>query len=265
MSALSSSQINQSYQGLLKLADSTTGITSSVQSIQDGLGNETGFKIAENRIQGGNVFPIYSPGVAPYYGTGMLPSGSNPGTNNANKVNLSWFYDNGVQSYSAITMNCTTLAAGESITVTFYDAQRYDDFYGYTAKDKLVSEVTLSADTTGLKTAVFSTPLSFSGTGPGFYFFSVRYNTGAATPVQRFGSSSQTTTQTPLALNVSQLGFVGTNTNAFVTSMRTTATSYAMTAYDLSSFPSSWDSSNLSQSLGYTITTAPGFVLHTIK
>ena len=48
MSNLSNLQINQSFQGLLKLADSTTGITQSLQSVQDGLGNNTGIKLAQD-------------------------------------------------------------------------------------------------------------------------------------------------------------------------------------------------------------------------
>ena len=39
MSTLFGNNISQTYQGLIKLADSTTGVTSTTQSFQDGLGN----------------------------------------------------------------------------------------------------------------------------------------------------------------------------------------------------------------------------------
>ena len=50
MSALTGNQIKDTYQGLLKLADSTTGITSSFQAVQDGLGNDTGLRIATGPV-----------------------------------------------------------------------------------------------------------------------------------------------------------------------------------------------------------------------
>lgn len=42
MSNLTGQQIQNTYEGLLNLEDSTTGITSNLQAIQDGLGNNTG-------------------------------------------------------------------------------------------------------------------------------------------------------------------------------------------------------------------------------
>ena len=48
MGTLSGQSISDTYDGLLKLADSTTGITSTYQQIQDGLGNDTNTKISTN-------------------------------------------------------------------------------------------------------------------------------------------------------------------------------------------------------------------------
>ena len=48
MPTLSGQTIQSTYQGLIKLADSTSGITSTPQQIQDGLGNDTGTRIATN-------------------------------------------------------------------------------------------------------------------------------------------------------------------------------------------------------------------------
>ena len=56
MSTLTGQQINLTYPGLLNLETSTTGITSSFQQIQDGLGNNTGLTIRQNQLQGGGLF-----------------------------------------------------------------------------------------------------------------------------------------------------------------------------------------------------------------
>ena len=50
MSTLTGQQINQTYKGLLKLDDSSTGITQNLQAIQDGLGNNTGLQIKQNQV-----------------------------------------------------------------------------------------------------------------------------------------------------------------------------------------------------------------------
>ena len=58
MSTLTGQQINLTYPGLLNLETSTTGITSNPQQIQDGLGNNTGIKIATNYLTAPNVLGI---------------------------------------------------------------------------------------------------------------------------------------------------------------------------------------------------------------
>jgi hypothetical protein len=54
MSTLTGNQIQNTYQGLLKLDDSSTGITSTYQSIQDGLGNNTGTQIKQDGLYSNN-------------------------------------------------------------------------------------------------------------------------------------------------------------------------------------------------------------------
>ena len=50
MSALTGNNVKDTYQGLLKLANSTTGITSVAQSIQDGLGNNTPLQMSNTEV-----------------------------------------------------------------------------------------------------------------------------------------------------------------------------------------------------------------------
>jgi hypothetical protein len=55
MSNLTGQQIKDTYEGLLNLQDSTTGITNSFQAIQDGLGNDTGAQIKQDGFYSNNL------------------------------------------------------------------------------------------------------------------------------------------------------------------------------------------------------------------
>jgi hypothetical protein len=265
MSALSSQQINLSYQGLLKLADSSTGITQTVQSIQDGLGNDTGFKIAENRIQGGNLIPFYKAGVGQYYGNGFATTAGSP-SSNQNQLCSTYFYDNGVETYSAITVNCTTLHATETVDISLYNSQ-YLDGYGYIPYQKVMSEITVTGTTsTGVKTMVLPTPFSFSGTGPGVYFVLTRYN-AATSPTIRLAA--------PVTTPSNFLPFVTFNTGwvfntvssaAFLGTQNIGTTTVNTWVYNTASFPSTFTSTQaatLSASSSANFTA--GFLLHTIR
>ena len=50
MSALTGNNVKDTYQGLLKLANSATGITSNLQYVQDGLGNNTPLQMSQTEI-----------------------------------------------------------------------------------------------------------------------------------------------------------------------------------------------------------------------
>ena len=50
MSTLYGNNISQTYQGLIKLADSTTGVTSTTQSFQDGLGNNLPIQVSNTTV-----------------------------------------------------------------------------------------------------------------------------------------------------------------------------------------------------------------------
>lgn len=268
MADLSNQQINQSFQGLLTLETATTGITQNLQALQDGLGNNTGFQIAEDRLEGGNLFNVYRPAAAKYYGNGIGTTASPPAATQ-NVLSSTFFYDNGLHAYSAFTMNCLTLEAGASVDVAFYNAQ-YNDTYGYIPYQKLSDTINISAASTGFKTGTFSSPLSFSGTGPGFYFIVVKLN-AASTPVFRFGQPGINAgfyfSNGVLMWNN---GFVLNNAGSqYISPFNTAATSFTnigINTYSISSFPTTWsggDSATLvsSSATGYV----PGFILHTIR
>jgi hypothetical protein len=50
MSTLFGNNISQTYQGLIKLADSTTGVTATTQSLQDGLGNNIPIQVSNTTV-----------------------------------------------------------------------------------------------------------------------------------------------------------------------------------------------------------------------
>lgn len=266
MSALTSSQINQSYQGLLKLEDSSTGITSSVQAIQDGLGNDTGIQIATNRLQGGSLYPFYKPTPAKYYGTGYVASGPVP-TSAGNVLTLDKFYDNGLYSYSAITVNCTTLGVGESIDLTFYNAQ-YLNGYGYVPYQKLITEINIPTTSTGLKVITFPSTLSFSGQGPGVYFVVTKWNV-AGTPATRMGNKPLSYRTTLESIWIHNNGIEPSTTAAVAVQPQQTlsvATNIGAIQYNTGTFPTTWTSTELnliSNTVGNDY--SPGFLLHTIR
>ena len=94
MADLSSLPINTSYPGVLNLETATTGITQSIQALQDGLGNNTGVKIAEDRFEGSNIFNVYRPAAAKYYGNGIGTTATPP-AGSQNVLSSIFFYDNG--------------------------------------------------------------------------------------------------------------------------------------------------------------------------
>jgi len=269
MADLSSLPINISYPGVLNLETATTGITQSVQALQDGLGNDTGVQIAENRFEGANIFNVYRPAVAKYYGNGIGTT-TTPPAGSQNVLSQTFFYDNGLHSYSAFTMNCLTLGAGESVDVAFYNAQ-YHNTYGYIPYQRLTAVYNVDATSTGFKTIAFTSgDLSFSGTGPGFYFMIVRFNAGG-TPACRFAQSGiQPSFYFPNGMLMWNNGFVLNNggsqyISAFNTA-GTSATQINTNIYSLASFPTTWtgsDSATLTSTS--TINFTPGFILHTIR
>lgn len=267
MADLSNQPINTSYPGLLTLETATTGITQSLQSLQDGLGNNTGFQIGTNRLEGGNLFNIYRPnGIPQYFGNGITSSASNPGAAQNQMVAFT-FYDNGEYSYSAITLFCQTLEAGTSVDVAFYNTQMLDT-YGYVPYQKMVGEVNVNTTSTGFKTISFGSPLSFSGTGPGVYYCIVRYNTGG-TPVLRLGGAGTNvgTYLNWLLTSTFGLQYNSNSTTAFVPFRGGTgiASTGVGQIYNTPTFPTTFTSTELNTLNTGLSATAIGFLLHTIR
>jgi hypothetical protein len=94
MSNLTGQQIQNTYEGLLNLEDSTTGITSNLQAIQDGLGNNTGARIATNFFTAPNVVNLNMNLIPDYMGCGASAGvGTAHSANSQNRLQYNIFYD----------------------------------------------------------------------------------------------------------------------------------------------------------------------------
>ena len=220
MGTLTGQQINNTYDGLLKLADSTTGITSSFQAIEDGLGNNTGSRISTQGITSPNIANFPTNLVPDYMGNGVSASVSVPVANTQNRLLYNLFYDTGVHSYSAITYNLNTLSStSDVVSFQIYSVQTVPG-YGVAPKDLIMSGITLDSrapSTTGIKTTLLPSTLSFSGTGGGWYVYSYYVSNANVTPTVRYGTptvQSLLTTGKPIETLGFYLSSVGTSINA---------------------------------------------------
>jgi hypothetical protein len=191
MSNLTGQQIQNTYEGLLNLQDSTTGITSTLQAIQDGLGNNTGARIATNFFTAPNVMSMNMNLLPDYMGNGANTGvGTAMSTNSQNRLQYAIFYDNGVASYSAITYNLGTLTSTSDVVTAYFYSLQLVPGYGIAPKDLIMSGITLlSAGSTGFKTTTLPSTLSFSGTGGGYYVFAYYVSNGGVTPTVRYGNA----------------------------------------------------------------------------
>jgi hypothetical protein len=265
MSQLTNQQINNTYQGLIKLADSTTGVTSSLQSIQDGLGNDLPMKVSNNTFISNTGFGIPLYGIGDYYGQGFLSSAGSPLAGVQNLLVAQAFYDRGDLSYSAISYNLiTATTTTDIVNISFYNSQ-WIDGVGLAPYQVVASGYTWSTTTTGIKTDTFGTDLSFSAYGPGVYFMVYSIDNANVTPSVRYGTA---TANLSLTSNLQfSLGFtLAAPANGYVSPLRNpTSTAAASTiAYNLTSYPNPFTSADAANTATTNVASF-GFVLHTRK
>lgn len=265
MSTLTGQQINNTYDGLLKLADSTTGITSSLQAIEDGLGNNTGSRIGTNVFTAPNVISINN--LKPDYGgNGFTTSAQAPVANTQNRVFYLPFYDAGVFSYSAISYNLNTLSTtSDIVNVAFYTMQQVP-LCGIAPKNLIMSGITwdsFAPATTGVKTTVLPSTLSFSGTGGGFYIIAFNVTNAGVTPTVRYGTPAITIGNQSYAYN---LGFYLTAAGTSLQVGQRTGTIFSQSpVLNNLQFQTSYSESDISTNLSTTVAGITlGFGLKTI-
>lgn len=264
MSNLTGQQINQTYDGLLNLQDSTTGITSSYQQIQDGLGNNTNTRISTQGILSPNL-PSLNNLKPDFGGNGcQLGVGSANIALTQNRTLYTIFYDPGVYSYSAISYNLGTLTStSDVVSAAIYSLQLVPGI-GVAPKDLIMSGITLtSTGSTGIKTTSLPSTLSFSGTGGGYYVIAYYVSNGGSTPTVRYGSSVITTNNQSYATSLGlYLNGAGTG---IVIGQKWGILSTFMNVLNLP-FQSSYTPTDITTNYITTIITQPtwGFALNTI-
>lgn len=185
MSNLTGLQINQTYPGLLNLATATTGITSTPQQITDGLGNNTGTKIATNWLTNPMVLGMQEY-KGDYYGIGFGATAVAPVASTQNVMMAFPFYDSGSYDYSAITYNvASATTSSDVVTMGFYTTQ-FVDGTGLAPSVLVQSGITLISNSTGVKTTTLPSTLSFSAYGPGIYFAVIKISNAGVTPTIRY-------------------------------------------------------------------------------
>ena len=250
MSNLTGQQIKDTYDGLLNLQNSTTGITQSFQQIQDGLGNDTGLRIKQNQLQGGGLFSS-SYLVPQFFGnTLQLAAGNQFAAGTQNIIMATPFYDSGVFSYSAMSYYVgTATSTSDTCEAAIYSAQ-YVNGGGLHPKDVIISGLTIATTgSTTLRTITFPSNISMSGTGAGPYFVVFKISNGGVQPTFRPGAGgvyiglpqvfygnvinlTGTAYGTPIRTNGTNYVYSGTSTfqNPYPTSIATTQSSTASIA-----------------------------------
>lgn len=215
MGTLTGQQINNTYDGLLKLADSTTGITSSFQAIEDGLGNNTGSRISTQGITSPNIANIQTTLVPDFAGNGFGTTANAAQANTQNRLIYGMFYDTGVHSYSAITYNLNTLSSFSDVVSFYFYSLQIVPLAGVAPKDLIMSGITLESSapsTTGIKTTSLPSTLSFSGTGGGWYIYAYYISNADVTPTVRYNNPI-TTSHLQGGIPLNPLGYYISVTN----------------------------------------------------
>ena len=266
MSNLTGQQIKNTYEGLLNLEDSTTGITNSFQSIQDGLGNNTGLRIKQNGLFGGGI-TSFNPFQAQFFGNGYnAAAGTQYNAGMQNTIIATPFYDNGLYSYSAITTYTGQITTtSDTFEYAIYSSQMINPF-GLYPYQQIVSGMTASTTSTGAKTFVLPSTLSFSGTGSGIYFLVYKVSNGGVQPTYRPGNTPSTLVLTNAAFP--STGMVLAFTGNYGTGMfRSNNSGNNFQSFSgLSTFDATYSTTiNTLQSTSTTLTgNGLGILLHTI-
>lgn len=191
MSTLTGNQIKDTYQGLLKLADSSTGITNSFQAIQDGLGNNTGVRIRENQLEAPN-FPGFHALKGSYYGMNIGTTAPQQMASGLQNIILATpFYDPGVYSYSGAIYNVVTqTSTSDIVEFGIYTSQMLNPD-GLFPHEPIITGLTADTATTGVKTITFPSNISMSGYGGGVYWIVFKVSNSGVQPTIRFGGIFQ--------------------------------------------------------------------------
>lgn len=232
MSSLSGQTIQSTYPSLLKLADSTSGITSVYQQIQDGLGNDIGVELKDGYILDNHHYSKtnFKPTSL---GAPQISSSTTQYVGMQNILLAIPVYDDGVYVYSSITIDIKTgTTSSDVITAAFYDSQMSSK--GLMPRNVIMSGITIPS-TRAVHTVTLPSDLSFSAS-PGINYFGFIINNAGVSPTVRFSETGQNNLGDILQMSY---GFEFQNQGAqSYTMASTTDTATAMVAFSgFTSFP----------------------------
>lgn len=207
MPTLSGQSISNTYDGLLKLQDSTQGISPSLQPIEDGLGNNTGSRIGTNLFTAPNVVGMYMNNLKPdFMGSGISANLYTPANESINNLVFTIFYDTGVHSYSALTLSVASATTNADVVeLLFYDLQFIKD-YGLYPRNKIMGGIMLPTTSTGYQTISLPSTLSFSGQGGGPYCLVLKITNSGGAPTVRY--RTRVLSSEPTNFLTASLGYV---------------------------------------------------------
>lgn len=261
MSTLSGQTIQSTYQGLLKFADSTSGLTSDFQNIEDGLGNNTGLRIKNGQFDVPNILG-YNYKKAIYYGNGIANAGQAAAATQNNIVAFP-FTDTGIHSYSAITYSVlSATTTSDTIEFAFYTTQMTEQ--GIMPYEKII-QFTGNVSTTGYITHIFDYPIQFSAT-PGYNFMVYKISNSGVTPTTNFKQPVlQLASQQTFSKDYGYIrSFNGNDAQQPFRTVMTSFTGKSLYFSGTSTFDSIYNANTLINSQSSSINGADiGFILHT--
>lgn len=246
MSSLSGQSISSTYEGLLKLSDSTNPISSTFQAIEDGLGNDTGLDISTRGLTGPNIFNIPRVSIRKV-GSGINNTGTlSYGNDEYDSIHCVPFYDFGLSSFSSITYSLSgATSTSDVVNIAFYNSQ-FDDNNGFIPYQLITTGGTLTTSgSTGLKITTLPSSLSFSGYGSGIYWLCFITTNAGTTPTVKFKSARFISQFNDFMRNL--FGGFGTNSaeNSYVNAGTPTTTNNVTLAFwsgGTSTFPTEFTS-----------------------
>jgi len=271
MATLSGQTIENTYDGLLKLEDSTNPISSSLQNIQDGLGNNTGFRIAQNQLFHRQL--TFSDNFKPDYGGtsfSLTDTSFSSFAGMQNKLVAQPFYDPGLYTYSSITYSLRFASTrSDTVNIAFYDSQ-FVDGVGLAPRNLIMSGITLtSTGATGMIETALPSNLTFTGGQQYYYMCFIVSNSGVTPNVQyravddfpRGSGITNTVYGNGIGLGMALVEVSG----VYYLRPGGRASSTSNTPYTLG-FQTSYSSSDISTNTNLTpsITGGIGFILKTI-
>lgn len=262
MPGLIGEEIRNTYSGLIKLDDSTGGITPTLQELTDGDGTPVGVRIAENKFDPINI-PSYTALKGKYYGNGFSTGAASAfAANTQNIIIATMFYDLGRYSYSAMSVNViTATTSSDTCEGAFYTAQMTEN--GLMPHIPILSGITIPTTAPlGVNTITFGSDLSFSGYGAGPYFFVYKVSNSGVTPTVRWGTGQQSIT--PQLAPQSIYGFTRTpGTIGYVNSTSANGSSFVFSGQTTFDDPFASTIYTTQTETPNINTPGPGFILHT--